>query len=210
MRLRWRKSVSVPALAALAVIAFGCRATLERAPAPRIATHPEAMVVTPEDHASRIGARILREGGNAADAAIAVHFALAVTYPQAGNLGGGGFMLYRDAGGEIHALDFRETAPRNSDPAAYLDEDGRPLPDVAWRGGLAVGVPGSVAGLAHAHEAWGAHAWAEVVAPAAELAREGWILNERDAALFEMTGSHLLQDSDAASVFAPAGRLPRA
>ncbi len=100
------------------------------------------MVVSPESHASHVGAAVLDEGGTAADAAVAVALVLAVTNPQAGNLGGGGFLLYRDADGNHTALDFREMAPAALTSDLFLDESGRPVPGLSLESGLAVGVPG--------------------------------------------------------------------
>jgi gamma-glutamyltranspeptidase/glutathione hydrolase len=102
------------------------------------------MVVSPEAHASHVGASVLNEGGTAADAAVAVALALAVTNPQAGNLGGGGFLLYRDSDGNHAALDFREIAPAALTADLFLDEAGSPLPGLSLESGLAVGVPGSI------------------------------------------------------------------
>ena len=117
------------------------------------------MVVSPEERATKVGLEVLRRGGNAVDASVAVAFTLAVTYPEAGNLGGGGFLLLRQTGGRAFALDFRETAPRALRPELFLDDEGRPVPSRSLRGGLAVGVPGSVAGLFEAHRAWGKRPW---------------------------------------------------
>ncbi len=136
----------------------------------------QGMVVTQEKQASRIGADILAKGGNAVDAAVAVGFALAVTLPRAGNLGGGGFMvLHRAETGENIAIDYRETAPAAATPDMFLDADGKADPEKSRDSALAVGVPGTVAGLALAHERYGSGRFtlAELIAPAARLAREG-------------------------------------
>ncbi|MFY9624001.1 MAG: gamma-glutamyltransferase [Rhodoplanes sp.] len=134
------------------------------------------MVVTQEKQASRIGAEILAKGGNAVDAAVAVGFALAVTLPRAGNLGGGGFMvLHRAETGENVAIDYRETAPAATTPDMFLDADGNADPEKSRDSALGVGVPGTVAGLALAHARYGSGRFtlAELVAPAVQLAREG-------------------------------------
>ena len=136
----------------------------------------QGMVVTQEKQASRIGADILAKGGNAVDAAVAVGFALAVTLPRAGNLGGGGFMvLHRAETGENIAIDYRETAPAAATPDMFLDADGKADPEKSRDSALAVGVPGTVAGLALAHERYGSGRFtlAELIAPAVRLAREG-------------------------------------
>ncbi|MEZ5891004.1 MAG: gamma-glutamyltransferase [Xanthobacteraceae bacterium] len=134
------------------------------------------MVVTQEKQASRIGAEILAKGGNAVDAAVAVGFALAVTLPRAGNLGGGGFMvLHRAETGEDVAIDYREAAPKAATPDMFLDADGNADPEKSRDSGLGVGVPGTVAGLALAHARYGSGRFtlAELIAPAVQLAREG-------------------------------------
>ena len=163
------------------------------------------MVVTPDADASRIGAEVLEAGGNAVDAAVAVGMALAVTYPQAGNLGGGGFMLYRTETGGHHALDFRETAPGKLRPELFLDEEGRPVPDRSLEGGLAVGVPGSVAGLAEAHRRWGSRPWAELVRPSIRLADEGFSISPVLARDLAKAAGRLSADPDARRIFTRDG-----
>lgn len=135
------------------------------------------MVVTTDEYASRVGADILQAGGNAVDAAIAVHFALAVVNPEAGNIGGGGFLVLRNGDGETAALDFREKAPLAATRDMYLDEDGN-LTDKSVVGHLAVGVPGTVAGMWKVWERYGSMEWGALVAPAVELA-EGFEVKER-------------------------------
>jgi gamma-glutamyltranspeptidase/glutathione hydrolase len=146
-----------------------------------------AMVGSTDEHASRAGLDILRAGGNAVDAAVAVGFALAVTHPAAGNLGGGGFMLIRLADGRQTVIDYRETAPARAHRDMFLDERGEPVASRSRVGPLAAGVPGSVAGLALAQRRYGTLPLARVMAPAIALARDGfevsWALSEslRDA-----------------------------
>lgn len=140
-----------------------------------------AMVVSAHPLASQIGADILRKGGNAVDAAIAVQFALAVVFPAAGNIGGGGFMLARFADGSVDALDYREKAPAAAHPNMYLDESGNPLPHLSSRGHRSAGVPGTVAGLVEAHQKYGKLPWADLVQPAIDLARNGFPLTELEA-----------------------------
>ena len=123
--------------------------------------------------ASDVGVEMLRNGGNAVDAAIATAFALAVTWPTAGNIGGGGFLVYHGADGEATTFDFREKAPLTATEDMYLGEDGRVRDNLNHEGILAVGVPGTVAGLALAHREYGELEWAELVAPAVRLARDG-------------------------------------
>lgn len=135
-----------------------------------------AMVVSASPLASHIGVRILRAGGNAVDAAVGVAFALAVTYPTAGNIGGGGLMLAR-VNGVTQALDFREVAPLASTRDMYLDDQGNPT-QRSVTGALAAGVPGSVAGLWAAHEKLGVLPWRDVVQPAIDLAEQGFVTDD--------------------------------
>lgn len=127
----------------------------------------------------------MKQGGNAVDAAVAVGFALAVVHPQAGNLGGGGFMLFRNSKGEVHFLDFREKAPAAATAKMYLDEKGKVIPGLSTIGYKAIGVPGSVAGLAYAQKHWGKLPLARVMAPAIKLARAGYPLAASDAEDFK-------------------------
>ena len=141
----------------------------------------KAMVVSAHPLASKIGKEILKKGGNAVDAAVAVQFALAVVYPGAGNIGGGGFMVARMANGESAALDYREKAPLAGGRDMYLDENGAVIKDLSRSGHLAAGVPGSVAGMVAAHKKYGSLPWAALVQPSADLAAKGWPLTEREA-----------------------------
>ncbi len=144
------------------------------------------MVVSASEIASQVGVDVLKKGGNAVDAAVAVQFALAVVYPNAGNLGGGGFMVYRSAKGETSTLDFREKAPGIASRDMYLDANGNPIVDKSLSGQLAAGVPGSVAGMAEAHQKYGKLKWEELVAPAQALAVNGFKITARQAR--ELTG----------------------
>ncbi len=132
------------------------------------------IVGSTESHASAAGLEVLRAGGNAIDAAVAVGFALAVTYPSAGNLGGGGFMVIRLAGGRETTIDYREMAPARATRDMFLDESGTPVAELSGSGPLAAGVPGAVAGLLHAHRSYGKLSLAKVMAPAIALARDGF------------------------------------
>ncbi len=138
-----------------------------------------AMVVSAYPDASRAGAEVLRAGGNAVDAAIATGFALAVTHPVAGNIGGGGFMVIRFPDGRATVMDFREKAPLKAHPEMFVDEDGEYSYRIHHRSHLAVGVPGTVAGFALAHDRYGAAEWAGLVEPAVALARDGFEVSER-------------------------------
>ena len=141
-------------------------------------------VVTAHPIASKVGVDILKKGGNAVDAAIAVKFALAVVYPNAGNLGGGGFMVYRSKSGEIASLDFREKAPAAAFKDMYLDKDGNPITDLSLYGSLAAGVPGAVAGMDEAFKKYAALPWKDLVEPAIELAEKGFAITKRQAGEF--------------------------
>ncbi len=144
-------------------------------------TSDRAMVVTAHPLASDAGIRILKDGGNAIDAAIAVHFALAVVHPRAGNLGGGGFMMYRTNAGQKYALDFREKAPAKANKDMYLDTAGNVIPGLSTEGALAVGVPGSVAGMYEAHKRFGKLKWAKLLTDAIRYASKGFPVTAREA-----------------------------
>jgi gamma-glutamyltranspeptidase/glutathione hydrolase len=155
------------------------------AAAPLRPTHaPRAMVASVHELASRAGIEMLHAGGNAVDAAVATGFALAVVYPQAGNLGGGGFMLYRNADGKGRFIDFREKAPAAATENMYLDAQGNVIPesskDSSVVGYRAIGVPGSVAGLVYAEKQYGKLSLEKVIAPAIKLARDGFPLAYED------------------------------
>jgi gamma-glutamyltranspeptidase/glutathione hydrolase len=141
----------------------------------------QGMVVTTHPAASEIGLAILKKGGNAIDAAVAVNFALAVCHPSAGNIGGGGFLVYRDKSGSVKALDYREKAPSAASRDMYLDSDGKIIPGKSMTGIFSVGVPGTVAGMQEMHDNLGKLPWEELVQPAVELARNGLLLTEKEA-----------------------------
>lgn len=140
-----------------------------------------AVVVAPHPLAAEVGLDIIKQGGNAIDAVVAVQFAIAVVYPRAGNIGGGGFMVYRQADGNATTLDYRERAPRRAKRDMYLDSLGNVVPGLSTKGHLAAGVPGTVAGLVAAHERYGRLPWAEVVQPAIDLAAKGYRVSEAEA-----------------------------
>ena len=139
------------------------------------------MVASAHPEASQVGLDILKAGGNAVDAAVAVQFALAVVYPGAGNIGGGGFMVFRDRDGKAYTLDYREKAPGRATPNMYLDSLGNVKEGLSISGHLASGVPGSVDGMTEAHKRFGKLSWAQVLQPAIDLAANGFALTERDA-----------------------------
>jgi gamma-glutamyltranspeptidase/glutathione hydrolase len=177
------------------------------APAQTIIAH-NGMVVAQEERAARIGVTILDRGGNAVDAAVAVGFALAVTYPRAGNIGGGGFMLIhlaqdnRDA-----AIDYRETAPAAATPAMFLDAQGSPDPAKSRDSALAVGVPGTVAGLALALEKYGSGKFtlADLLAPAIDLAQKGFPVEDDLADSLPLARDRLKRWPSSASIFLNGG-----
>jgi gamma-glutamyltranspeptidase/glutathione hydrolase len=144
----------------------------------------KAMVVSAHPLASEVGKSILEKGGNAVDAAIAVHFALAVVYPEAGNIGGGGFFVIRQNDASYHSLDFRERGPLNSHPDMYLDENGEVIDRLSLKGHLASGVPGAVDGMVKAYQKFGSLAWEDLVQPSIELAANGFVLTEDEANKF--------------------------
>jgi gamma-glutamyltranspeptidase/glutathione hydrolase len=140
-----------------------------------------AMVVSAHPLASQVGVDIMRKGGNAVDAAIATQFALAVVYPSAGNIGGGGFMVYRKHDGSIATLDYREKAPGAASRNMYLDSAGNVIDSLSQDGHLSSGVPGSVAGMLEAHAKFGKLPWKDLVEPAIALALNGFVVTEREA-----------------------------
>lgn len=169
---------------------------------------PHAMVSSVHPLASAAGALVLVQGGNAADAAVAVGFALAVVHPSAGNIGGGGFMVIRAATGEVAALDYRETAPGGATRDMYLDSAGN-LTEASVIGHLAAGVPGSVAGLAEAHARYGRLPWRAVLEPAVRLAMEGVYLDGDRAASLRATARRLAQFPASRRQFLrPTGQAP--
>ncbi len=161
------------------------------------------MVVAQEPIAARIGAEILKRGGNAVDAAVAVAFAMAVTYPRAGNLGGGGFMLIHRASGENTAIDYRETAPQGITDKTFLDAQGRADPEKSRFSALAIGVPGTVAGLVLAEEKYGSgkFALADLIAPALKLARDGFVVTDETIDVPQNAPSRLSRWPSSAKIF---------
>jgi len=139
------------------------------------------LVASAHPVASQVGVDILKSGGTAIDAAIAVQFALAVVHPAAGNIGGGGFVVYRDKTGRAYTLDFREKAPAQATRKMYLNSDGAVIPELSFTGHLASGVPGTVAGMVEAHRRFGRLPWASLLEPAIRLAENGVVLTPKEA-----------------------------
>ncbi|MFM1912241.1 MAG: hypothetical protein RIR51_79 [Bacteroidota bacterium] len=140
-----------------------------------------AAVVSTHPVASKIGKEILQKGGNAIDAAIAVNFALAVVHPSAGNIGGGGFLVYRDNKGDSFTLDYREKAPQKAHLNMYQDSSGNIIPDKSFLGSLSIGVPGTVKGMNEMHQKFGSLPWNILLEPAIDLAKNGIVLTYREA-----------------------------
>ena len=151
-------------------------------------SYKNGVVVTAHPEASKVGVEILKKGGNAIDASIAVQFALAVVYPNAGNIGGGGFLVYRDAKGMTDALDYREKAPLKASEDMYWDKNGNAITDLSLYGQFAAGVPGTVDGMVKAHEKYGKLNWKELVQPAINLAQKGFKITKQQAS--ELTNKH--------------------
>lgn len=171
-------------------------------PAPVKAAH--GMVVSAQHLASDIGVEVMKKGGNAVDAAVAVGYALAVVHPSAGNIGGGGFMTIRFKDGTSTFLDFRERAPLAATRDMYLDKEGNPVKGASLEGYLAVGVPGSVAGLEMAREKYGTLTREELLAPAIRFARGGFVLSQGDANFLAGGAKRLAKDEAAAAIFLKA------
>ena len=167
------------------------------------------MVATDEELGSQAGVEILKRGGNAADAAVAVAFALAVVEPAAGNIGGGGFMLIRLAGGKTTFLDYRETAPRNATRDMYIGKDGKLDAEASVIGYRSVAVPGTVAGLALALKTYGSMKLADVMAPAILLAENGFPISERLAHEFEQERKDLQRFASSRHIFLNDGKMFR-
>ncbi|WP_311515390.1 gamma-glutamyltransferase [Oligella urethralis] len=192
---------------ALSSTAFAREANIKiTAPTSAVATHhydyemnvfhpieaTNGMVATEQNLASQVGLEILKKGGNAVDAAVAIGFSLAVSLPNAGNIGGGGFMLVHDAkSGKTIALDFREKAPAAASETMYQDEHGEIIPRKSWYTHQAIGVPGTVAGLTKALEQWGSLPLAEVMQPAIELAEKGYEVSPTMAKLLQVEKDNL-------------------
>jgi gamma-glutamyltranspeptidase/glutathione hydrolase len=163
------------------------------------------MVVTAQHLASKVGVEVLRKGGNAVDAAVAVGYALAVVYPAAGNLGGGGFMTVQLADGRKTFLDFREKAPLSATPNMYLDKDGNVIKGLSTTGHLAVGVPGTVSGLETARTKYGSMNRAALMSPAIQLAEKGFVLEQGDIDLLRTATDDFKKNPASASVYLNKG-----
>jgi len=201
-RTAWRQALAATWLAA------SLPTSLAASVAPVAAEN--GMVVTAQRLATEVGVDVLRKGGNAVDAAVAVGYALAVVYPAAGNLGGGGFMTLQLADGRRSFLDFREKAPLAATRDMYLDAAGNVLPRASSAGHRAVAVPGTVAGLEAALAKYGTRPRAELIAPAIRLAEEGFVLGHGDAELFALAAETLKGDPASRAIFLKPGLQPLA
>lgn len=160
-----------------------------------------AMVVSAKEEASKIGIQTLKRGGNAFDAMIATELALAVSFPVAGNIAGGGFMIYRTKEGEIGALDYREKAPIHASRNMYLDEDGDFISNKSKVGALAVGVPGTIAGIFAVHEKLGSLPIEQIIAPVIALATNGYVLTEQQAKRISYFKASFLKTNNSESLY---------
>lgn len=207
-------------LAGILIAAFAAAPASADAPTwqsarPSSARH--AMVATEQHYATAVGVNVLRHGGNAVDAAVAVAYALAVVDPCCGNIGGGGFMLVRMHDGRERFIDFREKAPARATPDMYLDRSGNVIPNLSRKGYLAVGVPGTVMGLERARTQFGTMSRSALLAPAIALARNGFHLEAGDAAVFAGSagegydGAYSLRgQANVRAIFMQNGSLPKA
>jgi len=163
------------------------------------------MVVTAQALATRVGVDVLKQGGNAIDAAVAVGYALAVVYPAAGNLGGGGFVTLQLADGRRTFIDFRETAPRAATAGMFLDKQGNVVAELSTRGYLAVAVPATVAGLEYARTKYGTLPREKLIAPAIRLAEQGFLLEQGDVDILGEATEDFRKDAPSAAIFLDAG-----
>jgi gamma-glutamyltranspeptidase/glutathione hydrolase len=187
---------------------FACLCALSRvvdAASPAPVSAENGMVVTAQAYATRVGVDVLKQGGNAIDAAVAVGYTLAVVYPAAGNLGGGGFVTLQLADGRRSFIDFRETAPLAAKPSMFLDAQGDVIPNLSTRGHLAVAVPATVAGLEYARAKYGTLPRQKLIAPAIRLAEEGFILTQGDVDMLSEATEDFRRDPTSAAIFLDRG-----
>jgi gamma-glutamyltranspeptidase / glutathione hydrolase len=182
-----------------------CLTTLAQAASQAPVAAENGMVVTAQHLATRVGVDVLKDGGNAVDAAVAVGYALAVVYPAAGNLGGGGFMTIQLADGRKTFLDFREKAPLAATANMYLDKDGNVIKGLSTLGHLAVGVPGSVSGMEYALARYGTMKRAAVIAPAIRYAEQGFVLDQGDVDMLHAATDDFRKDAATAAIFLNKG-----
>ncbi|MFK4721990.1 gamma-glutamyltranspeptidase/glutathione hydrolase [Bradyrhizobium niftali] len=196
--MRWMAA----AIVSVGLVTFGAARAASVAPV----AAQNGMVVSAQHLATQVGVDVLKRGGNAVDAAVAVGYALAVVYPAAGNLGGGGFMTIQLADGRKTFLDFRETAPKAATANMYLDKDGNVIKGISTKGHLAVGVPGSVSGMEYAREKYGTMKRADLLAPAIQLAEQGFALDQGDIDLLRTATKDFGEDPASAGIFLNNGK----
>lgn len=198
---KWTPTLRAAVAAALTLAAAGGAQAASQAPV--AAEH--GMVVSAQHLASKVGVDVLKRGGNAVDAAVAVGYALAVVYPAAGNLGGGGFMTVQLADGRKTFLDFREKAPLAATANMYLDKDGNVVKGLSTNGHLAVGVPGSVSGMEYAREKYGTMKRADLIAPSVQLADKGFALEQGDIDMLLTATNDFKKDPVSGAIFLNKG-----
>ncbi|MDP9990686.1 gamma-glutamyltranspeptidase/glutathione hydrolase [Variovorax boronicumulans] len=201
-QFHWTPTLRAAVAAALALTAAGASQAASQAPI--AAEH--GMVVSAQHLASKVGVDVLKRGGNAVDAAVAVGYALAVVYPAAGNLGGGGFMTVQLADGRKTFLDFREKAPLAATANMYLDKDGNVIKGLSTNGHLAVGVPGSVSGMEYAREKYGTMKRADLIAPSIQLADKGFALEQGDIDMLWTSTADFQKDPVSGAIFLNKGQ----
>lgn len=199
---QWTPTLRAAVAAALALAAAGASQAASQAPV--AAEH--GMVVSAQHLATKVGVDVLKRGGNAVDAAVAVGYALAVVYPAAGNLGGGGFMTVQLADGRKTFLDFREKAPLAATANMYLDKDGNVIKGLSTNGHLAVGVPGSVSGMEYAREKYGTMKRADLIAPSIQLADKGFALEQGDIDMLWTSTADFQKDPVSGAIFLNKGQ----
>ncbi|CAN7302015.1 gamma-glutamyltransferase [Variovorax paradoxus] len=199
--LHWTPNLRTAVAAAL--LLAGASASNAASQAPVAAEH--GMVVSAQHLATKVGVDVLRRGGNAVDAAVAVGYALAVVYPAAGNLGGGGFMTVQLADGRKTFLDFREKAPLAATANMYLDKDGNVVKGLSTNGHLAVGVPGTVSGMEYAREKYGTMKRADLIAPSIQLAEKGFALEQGDIDMLHTSTNDFKKDPVSGAIFLNKG-----
>jgi gamma-glutamyltranspeptidase / glutathione hydrolase len=200
-QLQWNSALRTVVATALALAGAAQIHAASQAPV----AAENGMVVTAQHLATDVGVRVLKRGGNAVDAAAAVGYALAVVYPAAGNLGGGGFMTAQMGDGRRFFLDFREKAPPAATADMYLDKDGRVIEGFSRRGHLAVAVPGTVSGLEWAREKYGTMKRGPLIAPAIASAERGFVLDQGDVDVLSQATADFRQDPSSAAIFLNAG-----
>ena len=201
-QLQWTSNLRRAVVAALALAGAAQLHAFSQAPV----AAENGMVVSAQHLASKVGADVLKRGGNAVDAAVAVGYALAVVYPAAGNLGGGGFMTVQLADGRKTFLDFREKAPLAATANMYLDKEGNVIKGLSTKGHLAVGVPGSVSGMEYAREKYGTMKRAALLAPSIQLAENGFALEQGDVDLLNTATADFKEDPASGAIFLNKGQ----